>query len=228
MPNYLYTDENGQKYTLTEQRLQTLAERGTITPTTPLETDTGHQGLAGQIPGLQFKTAAPSPFAQITQTIPADSGSSNSLFMCMYLIWLLWGVTSLVGVSLFGVIFDAVAVIFILPVCILTTIFIWVNTKDKNTQGDIHGKNILNGIVSYCIYAVVIIIITNGVLLVIAFSAQADPDSYFVTTFAPRVIVGVRASLQVLFIVATILSAIAAGQGEVKRYLLSIRFFQTH
>ena len=59
MANYFYTDENGQKYSLTEQRLQTLVDRGVITPNTPLETDTGHTGLAGQIPGLNFDNVAP-------------------------------------------------------------------------------------------------------------------------------------------------------------------------
>ena len=56
MPNYLYTDENGTKYSLPKQRLQTLIDRGVITQNTPLETDTGQIGLAGQIPGLQFNT----------------------------------------------------------------------------------------------------------------------------------------------------------------------------
>ena len=67
MPNYLYTDESGQKYTLTEQRLQTLIDRGVITPTTPLETDTGHHGLAGQIPGLNFDNVAPPPSARTSE-----------------------------------------------------------------------------------------------------------------------------------------------------------------
>ena len=54
-PYYYYTDANGQKYgPLTKERLQTLIKRGAIRQDTPLETDTGHQGLAGQIPGLDF------------------------------------------------------------------------------------------------------------------------------------------------------------------------------
>ena len=67
MPNYFYTDENGQRYSLTEQRLQTLIDRGIITQITPLETDTGHQGLAGQIPGLNFPAVAPPPVTQSEQ-----------------------------------------------------------------------------------------------------------------------------------------------------------------
>jgi len=79
MPNYLYTDESGQKYTLTEQRLQTLIDRGVITPTTPLETDTGHHGLAGQIPGLNFDNVAPPPSAPR----PQRTGASHKQTLAM-------------------------------------------------------------------------------------------------------------------------------------------------
>ena len=64
MTNFFLTDKNGTKHSFTEQQLRTLAAKGKITPTTPLETDSGHKGLAGQIPGLQFNTAAPTPFVQ--------------------------------------------------------------------------------------------------------------------------------------------------------------------
>ena len=64
MPNYFFNDSDGIKRgPLTIERLQTLIDRGVITPTTPLETDTGHTGLAGQIPGLNFNTAVPLPIA---------------------------------------------------------------------------------------------------------------------------------------------------------------------
>jgi len=55
MPNYFYIDANGQKHGLVnDQQLQALAAQGVITPNTPLETEGGHKGTAGQIPGLQF------------------------------------------------------------------------------------------------------------------------------------------------------------------------------
>jgi len=73
MPNFFYTDKNGTKHSLTAEQLQALVHRGTITPNTPLETDTGHQGLAGQIPGLKFPTTVPSPFAQPAQTSPPSA-----------------------------------------------------------------------------------------------------------------------------------------------------------
>ncbi|MGL4943766.1 MAG: DUF4339 domain-containing protein [Thermoguttaceae bacterium] len=60
MPNYFYTDANGQKQgPVDDQQLQALATQGNITPHTPLETDTGHKGVAGQIPGLKFAAASP-------------------------------------------------------------------------------------------------------------------------------------------------------------------------
>jgi len=66
MANYFYIDANGQKRgPLNGSQLQALATRGDITPTTPLETDTGHQGVAGQIPGLKFKSPEPPPFSQM-------------------------------------------------------------------------------------------------------------------------------------------------------------------
>ena len=77
MPNFFLTDANGQKHQINEQQLQALAAQGKITPNTPLETDTGHKGLAGQIPGLQFNAAAPSPFAQPAQVTPPPAGSGT-------------------------------------------------------------------------------------------------------------------------------------------------------
>jgi hypothetical protein len=71
MANYFYTDSDGNKQgPLNGQQLQALAAKEIIEPTTPLMTDTGHTGLAGQIPGLQFNTAASSPFAQAAHTVP--------------------------------------------------------------------------------------------------------------------------------------------------------------
>ncbi|MCL2710958.1 MAG: DUF1559 domain-containing protein [Planctomycetaceae bacterium] len=62
MPNYLYIDKNGQRQgPVNEQQLRALAARGAIGPDTPLKADTGHQGVAGQILGLQFNTVASLP-----------------------------------------------------------------------------------------------------------------------------------------------------------------------
>ena len=59
MPNFFYTDANGLKQgPISEQRLKELAMSGIIAPNTPLETDSGHKGTAGQLPGLEFNTAA--------------------------------------------------------------------------------------------------------------------------------------------------------------------------
>lgn len=59
--NYLYIDTNGRKQgPVNDQQLKVLAMRGIIIPDTPLATDTGHKGLAGQIPGL-FDTMPPQP-----------------------------------------------------------------------------------------------------------------------------------------------------------------------
>jgi len=53
MPNYFYTDTNGQRQgPINDQQLRELAAQKRIQPDTPLETDTGHRGVARQIPGL--------------------------------------------------------------------------------------------------------------------------------------------------------------------------------
>ena len=68
MPNYFVINKNGQKQgSVTEQRLKELATSGFIDPNTPLETDSGHKGVAGQIPGLVFNnTVSPSPKTEST------------------------------------------------------------------------------------------------------------------------------------------------------------------
>jgi len=64
MPNFFYLDANGQKQgPVTPQQLKALAAQGSINPNTPLETEGGHKGVAGQIPGLQFGSTAPQPAA---------------------------------------------------------------------------------------------------------------------------------------------------------------------
>ena len=94
MPNYYYFDASGQKFGLVnDQQLQSLATQGVITPNTPLETEGGHKGTAGQIPGLQFNTAVEqSPFAQPPQATPQTSGKTFRLGAIPghILLWLGW------------------------------------------------------------------------------------------------------------------------------------------
>ena len=53
MPNFFYYDASGQKYgPVNDQQLKALAAQGVINPNTPMMTDTGHKGTAGQIPDL--------------------------------------------------------------------------------------------------------------------------------------------------------------------------------
>ncbi|MCL2709951.1 MAG: DUF4339 domain-containing protein [Planctomycetaceae bacterium] len=59
--NFFYFDQTNQKRgPVSQQQLKELAARGIIGPHTPLETDGGHKGVAGQIAGL-FSTPAPPP-----------------------------------------------------------------------------------------------------------------------------------------------------------------------
>ena len=71
MPNFHYTDANGQKQGLiNDEQLKALVARKIITPDTLLETDTGKKGKAGQIKGL-FPDAPP----PVTQTVLAKAST---------------------------------------------------------------------------------------------------------------------------------------------------------
>ena len=62
MPNFFYPDQNNQKQgPVNEQQLKALTAQGVINPNTPLITDTGHKGVAGQIPGLFAAAQPPQP-----------------------------------------------------------------------------------------------------------------------------------------------------------------------
>jgi len=72
--NYFYFDQTDQRQgPVSEQQLKELAARGIIGTHTPMETDTGHKGVAGQIPGLF-------PAASQTQTVSGPLPPPKQLF----------------------------------------------------------------------------------------------------------------------------------------------------
>lgn len=81
---------------------------------------------------------------------------------------------------------------FVLP------IIMWVTQKDVNANVDLHGKNILNAIISYTIYALVLSITIIGIPLAII--------------------------LGVIYVVFVILAAIKANNGEYWKYPFTIQF----
>ena len=71
MTNWYYTDTFGTRLgPIDDQQLQGLVARGIITPETLMETDTGHEGVAGKIPGL-FEPA---------YSLPTSSEQSTQMF----------------------------------------------------------------------------------------------------------------------------------------------------
>jgi hypothetical protein len=98
MTNFFITDANGKKHSFTEQQLQALAVQGKILPTTSLETDTGHKGLAGQIPGLKFPSATPQsvsvPVAVKNESIPKPVIIAGTVVIASFLLLLLAVVVS--------------------------------------------------------------------------------------------------------------------------------------
>lgn len=107
MTNFFYYDTNGQKFgPVNSQQLRALVTQKIITPQTPMETDAGHKGLAGQIPGLFTAPAPFDPFATATpQTTPrpiqrSDSTSLMDKIKTKPVIF--GGITAVVLLLLFG------------------------------------------------------------------------------------------------------------------------------
>ncbi|GEM_PF-1738734 len=91
MPKFFFTDANGVKRgPLSTGQLRELAARGIITPITPLETDSGHEGLAGQISGL-FNAPQPVPAPNIV-SVPAAKRNYVPLLVAIIGILTILGV----------------------------------------------------------------------------------------------------------------------------------------
>lgn len=98
MPNYFYIDNFGRKQgPVNDRQLQALAAQGAVTPQTQLETESGHKGMAGQIPGMNFQAPAspmsfPSPATTQTQTVSAPiNASKEALNRQTYIILAMFG-----------------------------------------------------------------------------------------------------------------------------------------
>ncbi len=89
---------------------------------------------------------------------------------------------------------------FTLFVGVVIPIILWAINKENNAEVDRHGKNILNLIVSYAIYAVGLTITIIGIPLVLA--------------------------LLVTLIVVVIKASIKASNGEYWEYPFTIKFFK--
>ena len=78
MPNFFYYGQFNQKQgPVNEQQLKALAAQGVLGPQTPLETDSGHKGTAGQIPGL-FPAPAAQPPAPNPHTTSRPAGNQTT------------------------------------------------------------------------------------------------------------------------------------------------------
>ena len=86
MANFFYYDTTGQKFgPVNEAQLKALAMRGIINPQTPMETDTGHKGQAGQIPGIFSipvqQTAQPQLISQSVPVSEVHNRKNPALFI---------------------------------------------------------------------------------------------------------------------------------------------------
>ena len=104
---------------------------------------------------------------------------------------------------------------------ILVPLIIWLLKKDDLPLVDEHGKQSLNFQLSLMLYAVIAAIVYAVVLMAL----------YLVTAaYFPRVALAfpplLFAAFLIVHLVFTITAAIKAGNGEVYRYPLAIRFFK--
>ena len=90
---------------------------------------------------------------------------------------------------------------FILPIAgFVAPILMWITNKENSTQVDLHGKNIINFMISYAIYAAVLCITIIGIPVAIV--------------------------LGILYLVFVVLASLKANNGEYWKYPLSIQFIK--
>ncbi|GHT15793.1 hypothetical protein FACS1894170_13330 [Planctomycetales bacterium] len=103
MANFFYYDANGTKQgPIAPQELQNLVVQGIVTQETPLETDTGHKGKAGQIKGL-FPASQPSPQVQpIPKPVPVQPDGTIPLLRFVVgggiVLFVLLGIIGIIGI----------------------------------------------------------------------------------------------------------------------------------
>ena len=115
MTNFFFLDQNNQKQgPVSEQQLKVLAAQKVIHPNTPMETDTGHKGTAGQIRGL-FPAAPPSPPAVPStvsptpqslpvagSTVEATNGAKAESVTPAQVLWVILGIIFISCVTIMG------------------------------------------------------------------------------------------------------------------------------
>lgn len=79
-------------------------------------------------------------------------------------------------------------------------VIMWITNKETNANVDLHGKNILNFIISYLIYSAVLAITIIGIPLLVV--------------------------LGIIYLVFVILASVKANNGEYWRYPFIIQFFK--
>jgi uncharacterized Tic20 family protein len=90
---------------------------------------------------------------------------------------------------------------FVIPLAgFIVPIIMWVTNKDNSASVDLHGKNIVNFMISYAIYTAVLCITIIGIPVAIV--------------------------LGILYLVFVVLASLKANNGEYWQYPLSIQFIK--
>jgi len=188
MPKFFYIDANGQKQGLvSEQQLQALAANGAITPTTPLQTEGGHQGVAGQIPGLFAASQQPMATSMATND-SSPTGirplSAELLGMKPEVLFTFMYIASLFATTIIG---------FFIP------IILWALTKEKDKRADLHGKLII---------ALMIVREFFGIMMFVFLLLSTEIEIFFVIAFPSAIMV-------IVILVFQIICTIKAATGKV-------------
>jgi len=78
MTNYFYIDATGQKQgPVSDSHFQELVAKGIVMPDTPLETDTGYKGNAGQITELIFTAIVPTSPTNHFSAVPPNTDTDS-------------------------------------------------------------------------------------------------------------------------------------------------------
>lgn len=262
MTNWYVYNAKGEKVgPVSSSTLKEWARQKRIAPETIVETEDGRRAPAGKIKGMEFPDDAPvilsapptvstaQPAAQPTvqptafqpvspvpvplqpanvsqspQSVPAPASNPQS--------------AETPESELFGMKPNTYFMLMHLSLFVfapISFIILWVIAKDKDSRVSIHGKNILNAIISYSIYyllfrgfAYVVTIILLPDCMEVDNTEDLLLDGTFLKALGLTVILfNIFIIWMMFFVVSTIMAAICAKKGQFMPYPLAIRFFKT-
>lgn len=121
---------------------------------------------------------------------------------------------------------------------VILPVVMWATRKNESKYVDVHGKIVLNWIISsfiyVCVFAIILIVAIIGIAGSLAFTPgyyegiiEENPLAALQIFGAAGIAVLPLIAIAILDFIFTIIGAVKASNGEVWNYPLSIRFFST-